>query len=147
MEIKLIQIIFTIGENMNKIILIGRLTKNPETRYSQSANPIAVTRCSIAINRPFAKEGEQNVDFFNVVAFGKKAEFFEKYGSKGRLTSIIGRMQQNTWEDNSHVKHTSYDVLIEEINFLDKVEQKQQQAPINQAPNPGFYEDEDDLPF
>lgn len=134
---------------MNKVIFIGRLTKNPETRYSQSATPIAIARCGLAVSRKMAKQGEQNVDFFNLVAFGKKAEFFEKYGSKGRLVSIEGRLQQNTWEDQNKVKHTSYDVLIEEVNFLDKqgTSQEGSGVPGEAPPFTPTIEEEDDLPF
>lgn len=132
---------------MNKVIFIGRLTKNPEIRYSQSSTPIAIARCGLAVNRRMAKPGEQSVDFFNLVAFGKKAEFFEKYGSKGRLVSIEGRLQQNTWEGQDKVKRTSYDVLIEEVDFLDK-QGTSQSSPEAAGEAPVFMpEDDDDLPF
>ena len=138
---------------MNKVLFVGRLTKNPEIRYSQGVTPIAIARCGLAVNRRMAKQGEQTVDFFNLVAFGKKAEFFEKYGSKGRLVSIEGRLQQNSWESQDKVKHTSYDVIIEEVNFLDKQGAAEQgagappeEAPESQGRIP-FSNEEDDLPF
>lgn len=131
---------------MNKVILIGRLTKNPETRYSQSTTPLAVTRCGIAVRRKITKQGEAEADFFNLVAFGKTAEFFEKYGSKGRLVSVEGRMQQNTWEDKDKVKRTSYDLIIESLDFLDK-KADQEQGSGEVAGFAPTISDDDDLPF
>lgn len=81
---------------MNKVIEVGNLTRDVEMRYSD--NGTAVARYSIAVNRPFAKEGQQDVDFFNVVAFGKAAEFVSKYFSKGSRIIIEGRLSSETYE-------------------------------------------------
>lgn len=107
---------------LNKIILIGRLTRNPETRYTVGTHPTAVTWVGMAVNRPYKKADQQEADFFNLVSFGQKAEYMNKYGRKGRLTSIVGYMKQDHWEDQQKVKHTSWSVVIEEITFLDKAQ-------------------------
>ena len=70
---------------------MGRLTKDPEVRYSQSADPVAVANFSLAVNRRFKKQGEQEADFINCVAFGKNGEFVEKYFRKGQMVSVVGR--------------------------------------------------------
>lgn len=133
---------------MNKISLVGRLTRNPETRYTQSATPTAVTRFGLAVNRPYQKDKQQEADFFNCVSFGKKGEFIEKYGRKGRLASVVGSMRQNNWQGDDGTKHTTWEVLVEEINFLDKTND----AAVGEttaAPTPNIppYDEEDDLPF
>ncbi len=150
---------------MNKVILMGRLTRDPEVRYSQSANPVAVARYGIAVRRQFAKQGEQDVDFFNIVSFGKAGEFAEKYFRKGQMVAVVGRLQVNTWEDQQKVKHTSVDVVAEEQHFAESRSSAESRgvmmdAPISApAPSPssgnsavGFtpttnFEEDDDLPF
>ena len=104
---------------MNKVILAGRLTRDPETRYSQGSEPIAVTRFSIAINRRFKKDGESDVDFINCVAFGKTAEFISKYFTKGMMIGVVGSLRTNSWTDNNGQKRTSTDVQVEEAEFLE----------------------------
>ena len=150
---------------MNKVILMGRLTRDPEVRYSQSATPVAVARYGIAVRRQFAKQGEADVDFFNIVAFGKAGEFAEKYFRKGQMVAVVGRLQVNTWEDQQKVKHTSVDVVVEEQHFAESRSSAESRgvmmdAPISApAPSPssgnsaaGFtpatnFEEDDDLPF
>lgn len=150
---------------MNKVILMGRLTRDPEVRYSQSANPVAVARYGIAVRRQYVKPGEQDVDFFNIVAFGRAGEFAEKYFRKGQMVAVVGRLQVNTWEDQQKVKHTSVDVVVEEQHFAESKSSAEARgvmtdAPINSAPTPnpssgssaqGFtptnFEEDDDLPF
>ena len=75
---------------MNKIILMGNLTRDPEIRYTQGENALAVARFSLAINRRFAKQGDTEVDYFNCTAFGKQAEFIEKYFRKGSRMLVVG---------------------------------------------------------
>ena len=104
---------------MNKVILMGRLTRDPEVRYSQSANPIAVARYGLAVRRQFKREGEPDVDFINIVAFGKAGEFAEKYFQKGQMISVVGRLQIGSWEDKDGVKRTSVDVIAEEQHFAE----------------------------
>lgn len=141
---------------MNKVILMGRLTKDPETRYSQSAEPLAVTKYTLAISRRFKRKGEAEADFINCVAFGKSGEFAEKYFKKGQMISVVGRIQIRLWEDQSGTKHWATDVIVEEQYFTgSKAEAEQQVAPqSNSKPTAesqdGFYpvdDDEEDLPF
>ena len=85
---------------MNKVILMGRLTRDPEVRYSQGSDPVAVAKYTLAVNRRFKRQGEQDTDFIGCIAFGKAGEFAEKYFKKGQMVSIIGRLQVRSWDDN-----------------------------------------------
>ena len=107
---------------MNKVQLTGRLTRNPEIRYSQSAEPVAVTRFGVAVNRKFKKDGEQDVDFINCVVFGKLAEFIGKYFTKGKIIGIVGSIVTNSWTDDKGQKRYSIEVKVEEAEFLEKKE-------------------------
>ena len=103
---------------MNKVQFIGRLTREPETKYSQSTQPIAVTRFSVAVNRKFKKDGEPEADFINCVSFGKTAEFISKYFTKGKMIGIVGCIRTNSWMDSATgQKRFSTDVLVEEVEF------------------------------
>ena len=104
---------------MNKVIISGRLTRDPEMRYSQSAEPLAVTRFSIAVNRRFKKDGEPDADFINCVSFGKTAEFISKYFTKGKMIGVVGSLRTNSWTDNNGQKRVSTDVQVEEVEFLE----------------------------
>ena len=86
---------------MNKVILMGRLTRDPEIRYSQSAEPLAITRYSLAVNRQFKRDGEPDADFINVVAFGKRGEFASKYFKKGQMVAVVGQLRINSYEDQN----------------------------------------------
>lgn len=111
---------------MNKVILLGRLTKNVELRYTQTTNT-AVASFSLAVNRKFTKEGEeQQADFFNIVAWNKLAETTSKYLKKGSQVLIIGRLQNRNWEDEQGQKHYVTEVVAEELEF---VESKKEQGP------------------
>ena len=102
---------------MNNVTLIGRLTRDPETRYSQSAEPIAVTRISVAVNRKYKKDGEQEADFINCVSFGKTAEFISKYFIKGKMIGIVGSIVTNSWTDDKGQKRYSTEVKVDEVDF------------------------------
>lgn len=104
---------------MNKVILMGRLTRDPEVRYSQGSEPIAVARYSLAVNRRFKRDGEPDADFINCVAFGKTGEFAERYFKKGQMVSIVGRLQVRSWEDQTGQKRWSTDVVVEEQFFAE----------------------------
>ena len=104
---------------MNKVILIGRLTKDPEVRYTQGENATAVARYSLAVDRKFKKEGEQTADFINCVAFGKNGEFAEKYLRKGVKISIVGKIQTGNYTNNEGVKVYTTDVVVEEHEFCE----------------------------
>ncbi len=104
---------------MNKVILMGRLTRDPEVRYSQSANPMAIARYSLAVNRKFKREGEPEADFINCVAFGKTGEFAEKYLSKGQMISVVGNIRTGSYDDKDGKKVYTTDVVVEEHYFAE----------------------------
>lgn len=99
---------------MNKVILMGRLTRDPEVRYSQSSEPVAVARYTLAVNRRFKRKDEPEADFIPCVALGKSGEFAEKYFRKGQLVGVIGRLQVRSWEDKEGKKHWTTEVIIED---------------------------------
>lgn len=153
---------------MNKVILIGRFTRDPETRYSQSAEPLAICRFSIAVNRRFKREGEPDADFINCVAFGKTGEFIQRYFVKGMGIGLSGRLQIRNWEDSQGTRRTSAEVIVDEAEFVEKksANNSYRDTPFAPAPTPasartntynnnnddGFYQvedsvDPDDLPF
>ena len=99
---------------MNKVILMGRLTREPEVRYSNGAEPLAVARYTLAVNRRFKRKDEPEADFIPCVAFGKSGEFAEKYFRKGQLVAVTGRLQVRSWEDNEGKKRWTTEVIVEE---------------------------------
>ena len=104
---------------MNKVVLMGRLTKEVEVRYTQTNNT-TVTSFNVAVNRRFVKEGEERqADFFNIIAWGKLGEFCSKYFKKGQQVAIIGRLQTRNWEDEQGQKHYVTEVVAEEVYFAD----------------------------
>lgn len=104
---------------MNKVILMGRLTRDPEVRYTQNTN-LTVANFSIAVNRRFKREGDtETADFFNVVAWNKTGEFVGKYLKKGQQVIVSGRLQNRNWTDQQGVKHYATDVIAEEVEFAD----------------------------
>jgi len=105
---------------MNKAILIGRLTKDPEIRYSQSAEPLAIARYTLAVNRKFKREGEPDADFVGCVAFGKSAEHAEKFYKKGMQIAVVGRIQVRSYDDpQSGQRRWSTEVVVEESEFTE----------------------------
>lgn len=106
---------------MNKVVLIGRLARDTEVRYSQGETPIAIARNNVAVDRRVAKNGQENAqtaDFISILAFGKRAEFLEKYGKKGVKFAIEGRIQTGSYEKDG-VKHYTTDVVVENIEFCE----------------------------
>ena len=103
---------------MNKVVLMGRLTKDPEVRYTQTNNTL-VASFSLAVNRRFAKQGEERqADFLNIVAWNKTGEFCSKYFKKGQQVGIIGRLQTRTWDDDKG-RHYITEVVAEEVYFAE----------------------------
>lgn len=134
---------------MNKVILMGRLTADPEVRYTQGEKPVAVARYTLAVNRRFKRQGEQDADFINCVAFGKAGEFAEKYFRKGQMVGVVGRLQVRSWDDTNGQKHWTTEVVIEEQHFAgskENSEPKQAKADIGFYPVDDSAEDTD-LPF
>ena len=126
---------------MNKIILLGRLSKDVEVRYTQTNNTM-VASFTLAVNRRFKQEGQPEADFINIVAWSKLAEFCSKYFKKGQQVSIVGRIQTRTWDDEQGQKRYVTEVVAEEAYFADskKEENTQPQEQIEVIPK-------DDLPF
>ena len=119
---------------MNKVILIGRLTKDPETRYTQGDNPMAISRYNLAIDRRFKRDGDQNADFIPCVAFGKSGEFAEKYLRKGTKVAVVGRIQTGSYTNKEGQKVYTTEVVVEEQEFAEsKASQGSQQNTQKQA--------------
>lgn len=105
---------------MNKVILMGNLTRDPEMRYSQGDNPLAIARFSLAINRRFARQGETDVDFFNCTAFGKTAEFIERYFKQGSRLVLSGRIQNDNYTNKNGEKVYSVQIIAEDVEFAER---------------------------
>lgn len=121
---------------MNKVIQIGCLTRDPDVRYSQAAEPMAVAKFSIAVNRKFKREGEPEADFFNVTAFGKLGQFVEKYLKKGTKIALTGKLQNNNYTDKNGVKRYEVQIIAEEIEFAGAKKDDSGRAP--EADDDGF---------
>lgn len=104
---------------MNKVILMGRLTRDPEVRYSQGENSLAISRYTLAVDRKYKKAGEQDADFINCVAFGKTAEFAEKYLKQGIKIIVTGRIQTGSYTNKEGQKVYTTEVVIEEQEFAE----------------------------
>lgn len=104
---------------MNKVMLIGRLTKDPEIRYSQSAEPLAIARYTLAVNRRFKREGEPDADFIVCVTFGKQAEFAEKFLKKGMQMAVCGRISVRSFDDAQGQRRWMTEVVVEEQEFTE----------------------------
>ena len=102
---------------MNKVILMGNLTRDPEIRYSQGENSLAIARFSIAVNRRFARQGDTDTDFFNCTAFGRQAEFVEKYFKQGSRMLLTGRGQNDNYTTKNGEKVYSVHIIAVEVEF------------------------------
>ena len=119
---------------MNKGILMGRLTRDPEIRYSQGERSTAVARYSLAVNRTFKRDGEPDADFINCVAFGRQAEFAEKYFHKGIRIVITGRIQTGSYTNKEGQRVYTTDIIADDQEFADS---KNASAGGKQAPEMG----------
>ena len=139
---------------MNKVILLGRLTKNPEIKFSQ-ANNTKVANFSFAVNRKYVKQGEErHTDFFNIVVYSKLADFAEKYLKQGLQILVSGRLQNRSWNDSNGQKRYITEVIAEEIDFADSPKKTDDSntntTSSNNIPvedNNNFVPELDDLPF
>ena len=120
---------------MNKVILMGRLTRDPEVRYTQGDNAMAIARYSLAVDRRFKRDGEPDADFINCVAFGKSGEFAEKYLKKGTKIAVVGRIQTGSYTNKDGQKVYTTDVVVEEQEFAESKNSvssdNNQSAPAN----------------
>lgn len=129
---------------MNKWLGLGRLTKDPELRYTN--NNTAVCSFTIAVDRGYRKQGEEKqVDFIPVVTWDKQAEFCSKYFHKGQQIAVVGRLQIRSWEDNEGKKRYTTEIVASECYFADskKVGQQQEHGDAYEGPD----ESTDELPF
>ncbi len=136
---------------MNKVILMGRLTRDPDVRYTAGDNPTAIGRYTLAVDRRYKREGEATADFINCVAFGKQGEFAEKYFRQGTKVLVTGRIQTGSYTNRDGVKVYTTDVVVEEQEFAEsKKEEKKPQKKIEEDEN-GFTNIpegiDEDLPF
>ena len=127
---------------MNKVILMGRLTRDPEVRATQSNT--AVCSFSLAVNRRFKQEGQPDADFINVTAWAKTAEFVSKYFTKGQQVSVIGRMQTRNYDDKDGKKVYVTEVVAEEVYFADS---KKEQSNVTTSEGFMAVEGDSGLPF
>ena len=104
---------------MNKVILMGRLTRDPEVRYSQGDSATAVARYTLAVDRRFKRDGEASADFINCVVFGKSAEFAERYFRQGLMVVVSGRIQTGSYTNRDGVKVYTTDVVVEDQEFAE----------------------------
>ena len=105
---------------MNKVILLGNLTRDPEIRYSQGEKQMAVARFSLAVNRRFSRQGDTDTDFFNCTAFGKQAEFVEKYFKQGSRMLLTGRVQNDNYTNKNGERVYSVQIMADEIEFAER---------------------------
>ena len=137
---------------MNKVIIIGRFTRDPEIKYSTGENATATARFSLAVNRRFKnKEGNYDADFINCVAFGKTAEFIEKYFTKGMAIGITGRIQTGSYTNKEGQKVYTTDVVVEETEFVEsKNKSTSDNVPNNNVNSNSDFEEvisDDEMPF
>lgn len=104
---------------MNKVVLMGRLTRNPDIRYSQGERSTCVARYTLAVNRRFKREGEADADFISCVAFGRQGEFAERYLKQGTKIAISGRIQTGSYTNREGVKVYTTDVIVEDQEFAE----------------------------
>jgi single-strand DNA-binding protein len=129
---------------MNKVILMGRLTKDVELKVGETS----VAKYTLAVNRSYKKEGQPTADFLNCVAFGKSADFAGKYFQKGQQVAISGRLQTGNYTNKEGVKIYTTDVIIEEQHFADSKKDSGTNTQASQGREPSQIDiDDDDLPF
>lgn len=137
---------------MNKVILMGRIVRDPDVRYSQGANgSTAVARYTLAVDRKFKQEGQPTADFINCIAFGKLGEFAEKYLHKGVKIAVTGRIQTGSYKNKDGNTVCTTDVIVEEQEFCESKSQSNSQPQPTLSNNDGFMSIpdgiDDGLPF
>ena len=136
---------------MNKVHLLGRLTRDPEIRYSQGNDQLAIARYTLAVDRRYKRDGGQTADFIRCVAFGKAAEFAEKYLKKGTKIAATGRIQTESYTNSDGQKVYTTDVVIEEQEFAESKAAAGGSSQPAESDARGFMSIpdgiEDDLPF
>lgn len=136
---------------MNKIVIIGRLTKDPELKATPSGKPVC--NFPVADDRPFAENGQREADFHQIVAWGRTAEFISKYFCKGRWIYIVGRLQYRKWQDKNGGNRISAEVVADEVGFCGDRKQAmpeddgEEEPPRRRASDFGDVEDDNHVPF
>lgn len=136
---------------MNLVVLTGRLTRDPEVRWTTGSTPTSIAKFGLAVDRKFKSAETVQADFFNVTAFGKLAEHLEKYWWKGMKALCVGRLENSSWTDKAGNKRVDTQIILESIEFCEKKEQDRQPTP-QPADQEGFQQipesDEDmGIPF
>ena len=121
---------------MNKIILMGRLTRDPEVRYSQGDSSTAVARYTLAVDRRFKRDNEPSADFIPCVVFGRSGEFAEKYFRQGMRVSVSGRIQTGSYTNKDGVRVYTTEVIVEEQEFAESKAASQQNQQNSDGPIP-----------
>ena len=148
---------------MNKVILLGRMAREPEVRFTQGNEPTAVCRFAVAVDRPYSSrrtEGDATADFINCVCFGKRGESIGQYFRKGNRIAITGRLQVSNWQDNNGQRRYSTDVIVEEFEFCENKSVNSVSANSSQTTNSSpaqpsnnnseffpIVDDDEELPF
>lgn len=143
------------ASDLNKAILVGRLTKDPELRYTQSGTPVC--SFSIANNRTYVAAGEkkEQVSYFNCVAWAKTGEVIAEYCKKGKRIGIEGRLQQRSWDDQEGKKRQTVEIVVDNFQFLDAPGGGSKEAPMDvpsssshePSPNTDNPFSDEDIPF
>ena len=132
---------------MNKVVLSGRLCADPDVRYTQSETSMCIARYRLAVDRIGAKEGEQQADFINILALGKKGEFAEKYLKKGIKVIVAGKIQTGSYTNKDGVKVYTTEVLVDDQEFAESKKSNEQAQESGEFTNLPEGISEDDLPF
>ena len=143
---------------MNKVILMGRLTRDPDVRYSQGDNSMAIARYTLAVDRRFKRDGEASADFISCVAFAKQAEFAERYLHQGTKLVVEGRIQTGSYTNKDGQKVYTTDIVVENCEFAESKATSDSNSvgsrpePVNAAGEgflniPQSVDEEDELPF
>lgn len=132
---------------LNQVVLIGRLTRDPELRYTPG-NGVAVTTFSLAVDRPFTnQQGERETDFIRIVTWRKLAETCANYLRKGLLVAVVGRLQIRNYEDSQGNKRTVSEVVADQVRFLEWPREEQKKDSLDELPGDEMNVSEDDIPF
>ena len=130
---------------MNKAILVGRLTRDPEVRYSQDENATAVARYTVAVDRRFKRDEEPTADFIRCLVFGRSAEFAEQYFRQGMRVSISGRIQTGSYTNKDGVKVYTTEVIVEEQEFAESRTEQERNKAQGADEGDGFMNIQDDI--
>ena len=137
---------------INKVVLIGRLTRNPEVRWSTGDNPQAVARYTLAVDRRFKKDGQQDADFISCIAFGRNGEFADKYLKQGTKIAVEGNIRTGSYTNRDGKKVYTTDVVVDNHEFVESKKQDSKQEQKAPKPDDNDFMEipdgiEDDLPF